>query len=121
MQVHCLINTTDAFGHARLHNDLKAVIAELLDRLSRGDLVVKGIAVHLCCVQTTSQGLQRVMRGCRSVDILHLASNMRYVFDCHEWVNKKCRNERVLMKPWVQPPPVQPQDWRVTEVYPAQV
>ena len=53
--------------------------------------------------------------------MLHLASNIRYVFECHEWLNKKCKNERILMKPWVQYPPTQMQDWRVTEVYPAQV
>jgi len=58
---------------------------------------------------------------CRNVDMLHLASNIRYVFECHEWLNKKCKNERILMKPWVQYPPTQMQDWRVTEVYPAQV
>ena len=53
--------------------------------------------------------------------MLHLSTNIRYVFECNEWLNKKCKNERVLMKPWVQQPPVQSQDWRVTEVYPAQV
>lgn len=59
--------------------------------------------------------------NCRSVEVLHLATNIRYVFDCCDWLNKKCKNERMLMKPWVQRPPLQPRDWRVTEVYPAQV
>lgn len=58
---------------------------------------------------------------CRNVDVLHLATNIRYVFDCNEWLNNKCKNERVLMKPWVQQPPLSSQDWRVTEVFPAQV
>ena len=65
-----------------------------------------------------------VQLGClpyRTVDVLHLATNIRYVFDCYEWVNKKCKNERIMLKPWVQHPPVQHQDWRVTEVFPAQV
>ena len=55
------------------------------------------------------------------MDVLLLATNLRYVLDCRECVNKNCRNERVLMKPWVQHPPVETQDWRVAEVYPAQV
>lgn len=53
--------------------------------------------------------------------MLHLPTNIRYVFDCNEWLDKRCKNERLLAKPWVQQPPVQSQDWRVTEVYPAQV
>ena len=59
--------------------------------------------------------------ACRNVDVLHLATNIRYVFECREWVSKSCKNERVLLKPYVQHPPIPHEDWRITEVYPAQV
>ena len=54
----------------------------------------------------------------RDVDMLHLATNIRYVFACHNWIDKRCKNQRVLDLELVQPPPVQSQDWRVTQVLP---
>ena len=54
----------------------------------------------------------------RNVDMLHLATNIRYVFGCHNWIDKRSKHQRVLDLELVQPPPMQPQDWRITQVLP---
>lgn len=50
--------------------------------------------------------------------MLHLATNIRYVFGCHNWIDKRCKHQRILDLEFVQPPPMQREDWRVTQVLP---
>lgn len=50
--------------------------------------------------------------------MLHLATNIRYVFGCHNWIDKRCKQQRILDLELVQPPPIQQADWRISQVLP---
>lgn len=72
------------------------------------------------CFSTLAMELhqQVVMLTCRNVDMLHLDTNIRYVFGCHNWIDKQCKYQRTLDLELVQNPPVQRPDWRLTQVTP---
>ena len=51
--------------------------------------------------------------------MLHLDTNIRYVFGCRNWIDKQCNYQRTLDLELVQHPPVQRPDWRLTQVPPS--
>ena len=46
-------------------------------------------------VGTTGQGMFAQWH-LRTVEVTHLASGASWVFDCHDWIDKKCNWQRVL-------------------------
>ena len=46
-------------------------------------------------VGTTGQGVFATWH-LRQVEVVHISTNQRHVFNCHQWIDKKCAWQKVL-------------------------